>query len=276
MGGERRATPRPRLMPGSARDSRRERLTQDHQKPPKMYHDLASWWHLLSDPADYAEEAAVFVRLLLASDPPARTVLELGSGGGNNASHMKAHFEMTLSDISPAMIEASRSLNPECEHVVADMRTLRLDRTFDAVFAHDAIMYMATEEDLRAAMTTAFVHCRPGGTALFVPDSVAETFRPQTRHGGHDDGGRSMRYLEWDHEPDEGATSFVTDFAFILRGEGGTTRVEADAHTLGLFARDTWLRLLGDVGFKAGVDGSDPYGRRVFIGTRPGHSLTGG
>jgi hypothetical protein len=168
------------------------------------------------------------------------------------------------------MVEMSRALNPECEHVVADMRTLRLERTFDAVFAHDAIMYMVTEVDLRAAMTTAFIHCRPGGTAVFVPDSVAETFRSQTRHGGHGDGRREMRYLEWDHEPEEGATTFVSDFAFILKDEQGATRVVADTHTLGLFARDTWLRLLEEVGFEAGSDNSDPYGRQIFIGTRRG------
>jgi hypothetical protein len=232
-----------------------------------MYHELAEWWHLLSVPADYAEEASTFVDLLLACDPPVSTVLELGSGGGNNASHMKAHFEMTLSDISTDMVQASRRLNPECEHVTDDMRTLRLDRTFDAVFVHDAIMYMQTEDDLRAAMTTAFVHCRPGGMALFVPDSVAETFRPQTRHGGHDGTGRSMRYLEWDHAPGDGATTFVSDFVFILR-DGDSTRIESDAHTLGLFKRSTWLKLLEDVGFAARIDRSDRHGREIFVGSR--------
>jgi SAM-dependent methyltransferase len=233
-----------------------------------MYHDLAGWWHLLSDPSDYAEEAGAFVRLLLATDPPTGTVLELGSGGGNNAFHMKPHFRMTLSDISEEMVDASRLLNPECEHVVGDMRELRLGRTFDAVFVHDAIMYMLTEDDLRAAMTTAFAHCRAGGITLFVPDSVAETFRSQTRHGGHDGTQRSMRYLEWDHAPKEGSTTFVTDFAFILQDEEGVTHVERDIHTLGLFGRSTWLQLLEEVGFQARIDRSDPYGREIFIGVR--------
>jgi hypothetical protein len=38
--------------------------------------------------------------------------------------------------------------DPECEHLQGDMRELRIDRTFDAVFVHDAIAYMTTEEDL--------------------------------------------------------------------------------------------------------------------------------
>ncbi|MBM3496947.1 MAG: class I SAM-dependent methyltransferase, partial [Armatimonadetes bacterium] len=96
-------------------------------------------------------------------------MLELGSGGGNNALHMKADFRMTLADISEAMQNVSRTINSACEHVIGDMRTLRLPRRFDAVFVHDAVSYMLTEDDLRAAMLTAFVHCEPGGPALFVP-----------------------------------------------------------------------------------------------------------
>ena len=88
-----------------------------------MYDELAGWWPLLSAPAVYAEEAAIYRRLLVeAADRPPATVLELGSGGGNNASHLKAHFQLTLVDRSPGMLAVSRELNPECEHVQGDMR----------------------------------------------------------------------------------------------------------------------------------------------------------
>src|SRR6185369_9620939 len=90
------------------------------------------------------------------------TLLELGSGGGNNASHLKAHFKMTLVDISEGMLELSRKLNPECEHFPGDMKSLRLGRVFDGVFIHDAVMYMPTEADLRLALETASTHCKHG------------------------------------------------------------------------------------------------------------------
>ena len=58
----------------------------------KLYEELAEYWPLLSAPEDYAEEAAFYWRVMQGARPaPIRTVLELGSGGGNNASHMKAH-----------------------------------------------------------------------------------------------------------------------------------------------------------------------------------------
>src|SRR5678810_754859 len=63
---------------------------------PKLYSKLASWFHILTAPRDYAEEAE-FARGLLSPsiDSSNVSVLELGCGGGNNASHLKAHFTMT-------------------------------------------------------------------------------------------------------------------------------------------------------------------------------------
>jgi SAM-dependent methyltransferase len=166
-----------------------------------MYSDLAPWFHLLTHPSDYAGEAA-FVRRVVddVAIGGAHTLLELGSGGGNNASHLKARFHWTLTDISPEMLALSRTLNPECEHLEGDMRTLRLGRTFDVVFVHDAASYLTTEDDLGAAVETAALHVRPGGVVILTPDATTEIFEPQTDHGGHDgEDGRSLRYLEWTH-----------------------------------------------------------------------------
>jgi hypothetical protein len=81
-----------------------------------------------------------------------------------------------------------------------------LGREFDSVFIHDAIVYMTTTYDLRSAVKTAYVHLKPGGAALFEPDYVRETFKPSTRHGGHDGKDRALRYLEWTYDPDPGAS----------------------------------------------------------------------
>lgn len=242
---------------------------------PKLYDELASWWPLMSSPAEYAEEAAFYGDALAAAcDRPPLIVLELGSGGGNNASHLKARFEMVLVDRSAGMLEVSRALNPECEHVNGDMRTVRLGRQFDCVFVHDAVVYMATEEDLRQAIDTAFVHCRPGGAALFAPDHVRETFRPATDHGGHDGSDRGLRYLEWTWDPDPNDTTYTVDYAYLLRASDGTVRVEHDRHIEGLFARSHWLRLLSEAGFQPRVlpfDHSElePGTYEVFVAKKP-------
>jgi hypothetical protein len=180
---------------------------------------------------------------------------------------------MVLVDLSPGMLSVSAALNPECEHVQGDMRTVRLGRQFDAVFVHDAVEYMTTESDLRMAIDTAFVHCRPGGGALFAPDFVRETFRPSTDHGGNDNGTQALRYLEWTWDPDPADTTYLTEYAYLLRTPDGTVRVEHDRHVGGLFARADWLRLFADAGFEAralSFHHSDlEHDSEVFVAHRP-------
>jgi trans-aconitate methyltransferase len=238
-----------------------------------MYGSVASWFHLITAPAEYEDEAEVYRGLLAeAGVPPGGTVLELGSGGGNNAAHLKAHFKMTLADLSPDMLDTSKRINPDLEHIEGDMRTLRLGREFDAVFAHDAIDYMVSEDDLRAAMETAFVHTKPGGAALFVPDDVKETYSDRTDHGGNDDGRRAARYLEWSFDPDPDDTTYETHYAYLLREETGRVTVEQDRHVLGLFRRQSWLDWLADAGFTPElrvVDLGEPEPSELFLCRKP-------
>ena len=239
---------------------------------PRLYRELATWWPLLSPPGEYGETGTFYRELLTAACAvPPRTLLELGSGGGNHASHLKQHLALTLVDRSEPMLAVSRALNPECEHVLGDMRSVRLGRSFDCVLIHDAICYLTSETELRAAFETAFVHCRPCGALLVAPDHVRESFVPGAEHGGHDDGERGLRYLEWTWDPDPSDSSYLVDFAYLLRERDGSVTVEHDRHVEGLFPRDTWLRLLAEAGFapsRAEYPGEDPTGSEVFVGRR--------
>lgn len=241
----------------------------------KIYGELADWYPLLTAPEDYEEEAASYQRAILeAAARPVTTMLELGSGGGHNASHLKRRFAMTLVEPSEGMLAISKRLNPDCEHLQGDMRTVRLGRQFDAVFVHDAVCYMTTEADLKAAIETAAVHCAPGGVVLFAPDHVRENFRPGTDHGGHDRDGRSLRYLEWTWDPDPADTTYTVDYAVLLRDRDGSVRVEHDRHIEGLFGRSDWLRWLTAAGLASTrviIEHSElePGSYEVFVATSP-------
>lgn len=241
---------------------------------PLLYTELASWFHLLSAPENYAEKAEFYRKTIVAAcETPPHTLLEIGSGGGCNASHLKAHFSMTLVDLAAGMLAISEQLNPECEHIQGDMRSLRLGRQFDVVFIHDAIVYLTTETDLASAIETAYIHCRPGGITLLCPDHVRETFRPSTNCGGHNGDGRSLRYVEWNWDPDPTDTTYVSDFAYLLR-EGDSVRCVYDRHFVGLFARQTWLGLMNGVGFNARSipfehSEIEPGSSEVFLGVKP-------
>lgn len=242
----------------------------------ELYGSLAAWWPLISPPDEYVGEAAFAASLLSSASSPADRpdVLDLGSGGGHMAVHLKNDFSMTLVDLSDDMLAISRLLNPECEHLIGDMRTVRIGREFDAVLVHDAIDYMTTESDLRQAVETAAAHCRRSGLAVFIPDYTVETFEPGTEHGGGDSAhdGRGARFLAWSSDPDPADTTVSTEYVFLLREHDQSVRVVHETHVTGLFTRDMWLRLMAEAGFEPYIvkeqTSEDRIPRDVFVGRR--------
>jgi len=259
--------------------SKQERMELD--QGPRLYRDLAHWYPLLTPVGDYAEEVAFYRRLFETHcRRRPRTLLDLGSGGGHNAAHLKATLTCTLVDLAPAMLALSRRLNPECEHVQGDMRSIRLGRVFDCVLLHDAVGYMSSRADLTSAIATAFEHTAPGGVAMFQPDFVSETFQPGTETGGSEAGGRALRYLEWRWAPDSWTDRYVTDMAYLLRDESDAVEVFHDRHIMGLFSRAVWLELIAAAGFEPLAvpfehTASCEVGRDVFLGLRPDEPRAG-
>ena len=218
----------------------------------KLYNKYAEWWPVLSAPADYKEEAGLFRKAIRKHKKNVKTVLELGCGGGNNASHLKKHYQMTLTDLSPHMLKVSKKLNPECPHFLGDMRKIRLNKKFDLVFIHDAVMYMTSENDLKRVFKTASLHLDKGGMVFIVPDHFKENYKPKISHGGHDDptNGRSMRYLEWDHDRDPNDSTTETEFAYIFMERNKPVKVAHDVSITGIFSKKTWEKLLKEAGFR--------------------------
>jgi SAM-dependent methyltransferase len=219
----------------------------------RLYRDYAKWYRLVDPPADHEEETYQFrTAFEKAVSPAPETLLELGSGAGHNALHLKSRFRCTLTDLSEEMLALSRELNPECEHVAGDMRRLDLRRTFDVVLVHDAVTYMTTEADLAAAARTAFIHTRSGGAAIFAPDRLRDTFTESTEVDSGEDATRTLHYLAWIWDPDPSDDTYAVEYAFLVR-ENGVVQAFQEHHVEGLFSRATWLCILDSVGFVSEV-----------------------
>lgn len=99
---------------------------------------------------------------------------------------------------------------------------------------------------------------------------VRENVQPSTDHGGHDNQTHGLRYLEWTWDPDLADTTYVVDYAYLVRTPDGGVRVEHDRHIEGLFTRADWLRLLSDAGFDPRVvpfehSELEPRSHEVFV-----------
>ena len=248
-------------------------MRADEVRLHRMYDEFADLWPLISPPEGYAEEAEYWRKALRDKLGPGRhEILELGVGGGNNLSHLAGDFKATAADISEKMLANSRRLNPEVEHHVGDMRTVRLGRTFKAVIIHDAISYMTTEDDLRAVFATASAHLEPGGVFATSPDHVTETFKVHLSSAkSRSDGVRTLSYVEYDYDPDPADSQYESLFIYIIN-EHGPVRIEHDRHILGLFPKARWPALLDEAGFDTEVrdygvhpDGHEGY---LFVGVK--------
>lgn len=218
----------------------------------RLYSDLAWLWPLVSEREEYAEESDCWRSLLRQHLGSGRHhLLELGVGGGHNLSFLTGEFDATAVDLSAAMLAHSQQLNPGVEHIVGDMRTVRLQRKFAAVLIHDAIGYMHTEDDLLATFATAAAHLEPGGLLLMSPDYFRDTFvSPQVYHVTRRNADCELTYVEYVYDPDPADTSVDIIMTFFIR-RAGSLDIEHDRHVLSLFSGADWLRLLTKSGFHA-------------------------
>jgi len=218
----------------------------------KLYED-AHVYTLLTPPSDYEEEAAVYLAHLrhhLGTAP--FQLLELGCGPGHNAMWF-ANVQLTLVDRSPTMLARAQDNLPHAVVEEGDMRSVRLGRTFDAVFVHDAVCHLTTLDDIQALMHTIAAHLRPGGCALIVPDYVQETFATHTECGGSDDGEEGVRYLSWVWQAPDQTTTYTVDYVVMHRQGTAPPAVFEDRHLEGLFSKQAWLDAMTAAGLDARV-----------------------
>ena len=236
----------------------------------RLYNELAYLWPVISPPEDYGVEALYWLRAIERKlGPGPHNLLELGVGGGHLLSHLTPHHRAAAVDVSPRMLELSRARNPGVEHHLGDMRTVRLGWRFDVVLIHDAVGYMLTENDLRAAFETARAHLRPGGLLLVAPDIVAESFyEGKVIRWTTSAGDVSVTTEEILHDPDPSDTQVESLFTYDIM-ENGVRRVIQDVHVTGLFSIDAWTSLMEGAGFKVDrtpLPGDEGYGEWLFVG----------
>lgn len=99
---------------------------------------------------------------------PGASILDVGCGSGQPIAKylIERGYKVTGIDSSPPLIEKCRARHPGNEWIVADMRTLALNGTFDAIVAWDSFFHLSHEHQ-RAMFPIFRRHANPGTPLLF-------------------------------------------------------------------------------------------------------------
>jgi len=225
----------------------------DNSQTNRLYKDLAWTFPIISAPEEYIPEAKIIGDLIRKHFPgphPPRTLLHLGCGGGHMDWAMKKEFQITGADISETMLGMARKLNPECDYVTGDMRTVRLGRTFDVVMIHDSINYMTTPEDFLAAFQTAAAHLKKDGLLFTFTEEWPEKITPnRTRHFTRTKGDITITLVENVFDPDPTDFAYEYTVIYIIR-KGNELEVEHDRHYCGVFPVEHWAETIANAGFE--------------------------
>ncbi|RQV99296.1 class I SAM-dependent methyltransferase [bacterium] len=220
-------------------------------QPSSLYSDLAWAFRMISPPEEYEQESkALFEWMEQYAEIPVRSLLHLGCGAGHHDYTLKKSLQVTGVDLNDSMLKLARELNPDVEYHQGDMRSVRLNKQFDAVTIFDSVGYMTSEEELKQAVETAKAHLNDGGVLLMMPDETSETFvQNLTYHTACQDEHVHLIFIENYFDPDPTDTEFEATFLFLIR-ENGKLTIKQDKHNLGLFHASTWQRVIEEAGLQ--------------------------
>lgn len=134
-----------------------------------VFGGYSRYYDLLYRDKDYPFEARYVDALIRKHVPEASSMLELGCGTGRYAREFAGlGYTVHGVDLSEEMIDEARKMPCDCvSFSCGDMRSLRLEKRFDAVVAlFHVLSYQTDDEDVRGALTTVGEHLRPGGVAV--------------------------------------------------------------------------------------------------------------
>ena len=191
-----------------ARDGRRgsRRLHPERRSPRAPRRRPRHSFHLFTAPGDYAGRGRSHRDAILerAADGRDAARARLGRRQQRLAPAGALHVHARRPLAADARASAARSARLRARSRATCGRS-RLGRTFDAVFVHDAVMYLATEDDLRACMAPRSRTPGRAASRSSCPTALAETFAPGTDHGGHDARRARAPLPRADDAPDRGA-----------------------------------------------------------------------
>ena len=133
-----------------------------------MFDRSAHVYDLLYSFKDYEAEARDLVALIRGRDPDARSLLDVACGTGKHLELLRASFpDVAGVDLDEGLLAIARERLPDVPLTMADMRTVDLGRTFDAVTClFSSVGYLCDAGELASAIGRMAAHLAPGGVLV--------------------------------------------------------------------------------------------------------------
>jgi SAM-dependent methyltransferase len=168
------------------------------------YDGLAPHYDAFTEGYAYEDWLSALERLAFAHGLGGKHLLDVACGTGKSFIPMLARgYEVVACDLSPAMVEVAQSKAMGlAEVLVADMRDLPQLGAFDLITClDDAVNYLTSGAELRAALRGFARNLRPGGIAVFDANTLA-TFRHGYSQTAALDSGGSFFCMRGEADPE--------------------------------------------------------------------------
>ena len=195
------------------------------------------------------------------------TLLDVACGTGTHAGLLAKHYKVEGTDVNAGMLKEARKKHPELRFFQSDMRTLNLNRQFDAVTClFSAIGYMRTKSDLRKAIKAMRRHLLPGGVLLVEPWFTPAQWNPNRVSTILVDK-PGIKIFRMSQARTRGRISLL-EFQYLV---GTSKQIEhiVEHHEFGLFTQAEYMAALDRAGLNVTYDPEGTDGRGLYIGVNP-------
>lgn len=214
----------------------------------KVFDSYSMYYNLLYKDKDYLKESE-YISSLLGN---VKTILELGCGTGKHAKLLaEKGYSIYGIDMSDSMLSQAKELGVNCE--IGDVRTFRINRTFDAVVSlFHVASYQVTDDDINNFFKTAKAHLNKGSRFIFDvwhKDAVLSQLPEKRVKTLENDIVKVVRYCEPNHikEKDVVEVNYIIE---ITDKSSGKTEKINECHSMRYFSYDDIYKFANQNGFK--------------------------
>jgi SAM-dependent methyltransferase len=207
------------------------------------------------------------IRALLTEElPEGRDLLDVGCGTGRHLELLGEWYRGEGLDINPLMLEQTHGRCPDIPLHQADMRTFRLDGSYDAITClFSAIGYVETAAGMQRSVERMAAHLRSPGLLIVEP-----WFTPESFWDGHlaaNFQGEADTKLAWMYRQRREGDQAVLDIHYLVGGEGQPEYIH-ERQNLGLFTREEMTAALESAGLEVSYRESEVWNRGLYVARR--------